>query len=69
MSDKRKSATRRSKPVSTNKLKRGGGTDKISNSSVQARSAAARKAAQTRARRATVLKTLKTEEESFSLKE
>jgi len=34
--------------------------------SAQARSAAARKAVQTRARRATVLKTLKTGKESFS---
>jgi hypothetical protein len=69
MSDKRKSGgTGRSKPVRNSKLKKGG-TEKTSNSSAQARSAAARKAMQTRLRRATALKTLKTGEESFSLKE
>jgi hypothetical protein len=69
MSDKRKSGgTGRNTSVQNNGPKRGG-KGKAHRDSAQARSAAARKAVRTRARRAKALKTLKTGEESFSLKE
>jgi hypothetical protein len=59
---------RRNKRVQlANALERGRAA-KTKHPSARARSAAADKAAQTRARRATVLKTLKTGEESFSEK-
>ena len=59
---------RRNKRVQlANALERGRAA-KTKHPSARARSAAAGKAAQTRARRATVLKTLKTGEESYSEK-
>ena len=59
---------RRNKQVRLGDALERGRVAKTKHPSTRARSAAAGKAAQTRARRATVLKTLKTGEESFSEK-
>jgi hypothetical protein len=59
---------RRNKRVQLGDALERGHAAKTKHPSARARSAAADKAAQTRARRATVLKTLKTGEESYSEK-
>ena len=63
--DKRQSG-RRNRRVPGPQLRTRSGAEKTRRSSAHERSIAAGKAAQTRVRRATVLKTLKTGEESYS---
>ena len=67
MKDKdRKQNAQPSRPVRKRQAKRGRDTTPTSRTVAPTRSAAGQKAARTRARRAIVLKTLKTGKESFS---